>query len=95
MGYPMTYKRLVSRNALSGDYAQPTDSFGECITPSFHHTCQCGTTRNHLIGLISGDLRRLESDQRDEAHLSAYARIAGITPEQVKAVLDAFFSSES
>lgn len=40
---------------------------------------------------IALDLRRLEHDQRDDLHLAAYARIADITPEQAKAVLDAFF----
>ena len=42
-------------------------------------------------GVISGDLRRLEADQRDDIHLLAYARRAGITPTQAKVVLDAFF----
>lgn len=47
-----------------------------------------GSTPN----LIAGDLRRLEADQRDEYHLARYAERAGITPEQVKAVLDLFFT---
>ena len=57
--------------------------------------------RNHLTGgygdmfsdtkLIAGDLRRLESDQRDSFHLDLYAKHAGITPEQAKKVLDLFF----
>jgi len=42
-------------------------------------------------GLIAGDLRRLESDQRDSFHLDLYAKHAGITPEQAKKVLDLFF----
>ncbi len=40
---------------------------------------------------IAGDLRRLEHDQRDPLHLDLYARKVGITPEQVKCVLDLFF----
>lgn len=43
------------------------------------------------MGLVRGDLRRLEKNQRDEQHLLHYAELAGITPEQVKIVLDAFF----
>jgi hypothetical protein len=41
--------------------------------------------------MLAGDLRRLEADSRDERHLAHYARLAGVTPEQAKAVLDAFF----
>lgn len=57
--------------------------------------------RNHLAGdydseytlrsCVAGDLRRLETDQRDEKHLKKYAGYAGVTPEQAKLVLDAFF----
>jgi hypothetical protein len=43
------------------------------------------------LNCIRGDLRRLEDDQRDENHLPRYARYAGITEEQAKKVLDAFF----
>lgn len=43
------------------------------------------------LGYLRGDLRRLEKDQRDEIQLRYYADLAGITPEQVKIVLDAFF----
>jgi hypothetical protein len=60
--------------------------------------------RSHLQGdygcpstalqLIAGDLRRLEKNQRDEAHLKQYAARAGITEEQAKEVLDAFFAGE-
>jgi hypothetical protein len=63
----MTYRRVVNRNHLDGDY------------DSTEH------------GLVPGDLRRLERDQRDDHHLTRYAQHAGITKEQAKAVLDAFF----
>lgn len=43
------------------------------------------------IALIAGDLRRLEKDQRDDAHIKAYAKLAGVSKRQAKAVLDAFF----
>lgn len=42
-------------------------------------------------GMIRGDLRRLEADQRDTMHLEWYAETCGVTEEQAKAVLDAFF----
>ena len=38
---------------------------------------------------VAGDLRRLESDQRDDTHLALYAKAAGVTPEQARLVLDA------
>jgi len=41
---------------------------------------------------IRGDLRRLEADQRDDLHLAGYAQTAGVTVEQARAVLDAFFA---
>lgn len=64
--------------------------------------------RNHLEGdyvhkgghvmtpqeMLAGDLRRLEANQRDDWHLTLYAERIGITPEQVKAVLDAFFEAD-
>jgi hypothetical protein len=66
MGYPMTWQRLVGRNALcQGDYSDG--------------------------GLIAGDMRRLERDCRDGAHLKGYAKAAGCTKKQAKAVLDRFF----
>lgn len=43
---------------------------------------------------VAGDLRRLETDQRDEHHLAKYAELAGITPAQARAVLDAFFEGD-
>ena len=54
--------------------------------------------RNYLQGeyeqgATQGDLRRLETDQRDEYHLGLYALHVGITPEQVKQVLDLFFGA--
>jgi hypothetical protein len=45
------------------------------------------------LGCIRGDMRRLESDSRDEHHLQMYAKTVGITVEQAKAVLDLFFEA--
>lgn len=41
---------------------------------------------------VAGDMRRMESDQRDINHLRMYAIEASVTIEQAKAVLDAFFA---
>jgi len=96
MGYPMTYARVVARNHLDGDYWHNLP-LGKL--PADGGLALCG---DNLIVLpdgkycanqaLAGDMRRLEKDQRDERHLKAYARIAGIAPEQAKMVLDAFFA---
>ncbi len=41
--------------------------------------------------LIAGDLRRLETDQRDERHLRAYAKVTDLSVEDVRSVLNLFF----
>jgi len=46
------------------------------------------------LALIAGDLRRIESDQRDARHLARFAAVAGITPEQARAVLDVLFDAD-
>ena len=56
--------------------------------------------RNRLYGgyedsATAGDLRRLETDQRDDEHLRMYAALAGVTPEQVKVIFDVFFEGVS
>ena len=56
MGYPMTYKRVVNRNNLKGDY-----------DPSPGILNEVGRVRS----LLMGGLRRLEVDQRDDAHITA------------------------
>jgi hypothetical protein len=40
---------------------------------------------------LMGDLRRLERDTRDRVSLRAYAEMAGVTPEHVRTIFDAFF----
>lgn len=78
MGYPMTYARVVRRNSLDGGYGRD---------PGRTYT---GVER--VQATIAGDMRRMEANQRDDLHLCHYAIEAGITPEQVKIVLDAFFA---
>ena len=75
MGYPMSWRRLVNRNGLNGGY---------------QHS-ELPNQNAHGSRLIAGDMRRLEEDSRDEAHLKWVAEIASITPEQAKLVLDWFF----
>lgn len=77
MGYPMSWSRVVHRNALSGDYAHAEGDPVEAVR-----------------SLIRGDMRRLEQDSRDPLHLWIYARHAGVTEAQAKALLDAFFGDE-
>ena len=82
MGYPMTYGRVVKRNRLEGGYETPNPPGN---MPMAHISIDA------QFGLIRGDLRRLEQDQRDVVHLAQYARRVGCTAEQAKAILDAFF----
>lgn len=87
MGYPMTYTRLVGRNGLMRDY-----------TDAAPYRDETGgvAQRDRVVDLrctIGGDMRRLEQDSRDPRHLDAYARATGLAPEQVNAVLDAFFEA--
>ena len=82
MGYPMTYQRIVKRNRLEGGYETPNP-------PGNMPMAHIGIDAQ--FGLIRGDLRRLEEDQRDESHLRQYSTCAGCTAEQAKVVLDAFF----
>lgn len=81
MGGPMTWGRLVARNGLKGDYGSPTD---------------------HVNGMhgnrsIAGDMRRVERDMvSDEyGYLAKFAAAAGVTTEQARAVLLAFFQEEN
>lgn len=77
MGYPMTYRRVVARNQLHGDYSTDRSNIHE-VAASF----------------VAGDLRRLETDQRDKRHLTEYAKRTGLSKPKVKAVLDAFFEGD-
>jgi hypothetical protein len=93
----MNYRRMIARNHLDGGYdgiGQYPDSVG---APQWGHmvdppiirdpNAEAVPSRNHL----AGDLRRLETDQRDLRHLKQYADRTGLTEGQVKAVLDLFF----
>ncbi len=80
MSYPMTYKRVLTRNGLSGDY------------PVYVHGLNTDLLIDRVRMTIAGDLRRLEKDQTDGLHLLAYAKKAGITVEQAGIVLEAFFA---
>lgn len=75
MGYPMTWRRLMMRNQLSGGYSHSeTPNPGPAPLP-----------------LIAGDSRRLETDTLDERHLAAYARLTGCKPERIALLFRAFF----
>lgn len=51
-----------------------------------------GQPEKGSLDLIRGDLRRLEKDQRDDSHVQAYSKAAGITAEQARRMLDLFFA---
>lgn len=101
MGYPMSYRRFLDRARLFGSYQGPTDD--EPQAPNSVHvpagyqwedaywTRWEGFDLGRQMNMFRGDLRRLENDQRDERHLAEYAKRAGVTPEQARAVLDALF----
>jgi hypothetical protein len=71
----MTYARVVGRNQLQGDYA------GESTDQPL------ATAR----ALIAGDMRRLEADTTDAAHLKYYAELAQCEPQQVWQIFNDFF----
>lgn len=58
-----------------------------------HRNGLCGSYASGLPErrMIAGDLRRLEADQLDINHLKRYAYFAGITVDQARLVLTAFF----
>lgn len=109
MGYPMMYRRVVIRNYLQGGYdgASALDKkepvgkpqWGRDADPPIVDRQQYAPDYNctdpaSCHAMIAGDLRRLEADQRDERHLAHYADQTGLTPDQVKAVLDLFFGGD-
>jgi hypothetical protein len=98
----MTWKRLVYRNGLRGGYdgvAGYKDDIGTpqwgWMEPDRYRDDPRDPQRPPANGaMIAGDMRRVEADQRDARHLDEYAKRAGITPEQARAVLDAFFEAD-
>lgn len=89
MGYPMTYLRVIGRSSLwGGEFADQPDTVHWTMYSGFQPP---RPEQPLYTQTLKGDLRRLEHDQRDERHLAEYAKRAGITPEQARAVLDAFF----
>ena len=101
MGYPMTYLRIVRRHRAEGTYER--DESGrtwtqiEALIPPDKwdaHDRVMYHSRFSAQRLLAGDLRRLETDQRDEQHLALYAKHTGLTPAQVQAVLTAFFGAD-
>lgn len=79
MGYPMSYRRVMSRNMLKGDYNTTAEERDK------------NSSEENMLALIRGDLRRLEKDTLDKEHLKAYAAHAECTVRQAKKILEAFF----
>jgi hypothetical protein len=101
MGYPLTWKRLVHRHRATGGY-DGAGEYGDDIgapqwawmEPERFRERPRDPVRPEVTNHLAGDMRRLEADQRDDRHLAEYAKRAGITPEQARAVLDAFFTGD-
>jgi hypothetical protein len=82
MGYPMTWGRLLSRNALLGNYTR-IRGYGY-VLPTTEQTARLLT--------LAGDLRRLEQDSVDGKYATeSIAHRAGVDVETVVRVLKAFF----
>jgi len=86
----MTYKRVVNRNMLNGGYGHNPESVPTAAYPE----PQAQKPQKPEVALISGDLRRLEQDQRDDRHLAEYAKRTGLTQAQVLHVLDLLFEGD-
>lgn len=99
MGNDMSWRRLVVRNGLGGGYDGVADEQDSIGGPQWQHMDlerfrarpRDPHVRHERVNQLAGDCRRFEADQRDDAHLARYARRAGITVEQARAVLDALF----
>lgn len=97
----MTWKRLVHRNRATGGY-DGTSEYGDDVgapqwmtmDPERFRERPRDPVRPEHQNHLAGDLRRLEGDQRDARHLLERAQRTGLTPDQVKAVLDDFFESD-
>lgn len=101
MGYPMSWRRILSRHGVDGGY-DGTSGVGDGVgapcwqymEPERFRDRPRDPVRAEWKNYLAGDLRRLESDQRDDRHLATYAARAGITPEQARTVLDALFQED-
>ena len=81
MGGWMSYARMVGRNGLNG--------------PSYQCRPGCEEDRVEAFkSMIRGDMRRMETDTRDEIRLRLAAERAGITVEQARKVMDYFFQED-
>lgn len=103
MGYPMTYRRVISRNSLpEGDYESIPHSLQTCVNvnPKDDGYADIGQVRRERLlqyegqfRSLCGDLRRLERDAVDEkAVCEGIAMRTGIDVDTIAAVLLEFFS---
>lgn len=105
MGYPMTWKRLLSRNQVAdGTYDVVPERFALMLgvnrNPKDDGNDAVGEVRRMALDnaerwarMFAGDLRRLERDTVDErATCSVIANRTGIDMEVVATVLKEFFA---
>lgn len=106
MGYPMTWQRVVNRNALlDGDYGKPPARWARNVNLTdrglateeqfLPMVAQSGRERveryEQQIRALAGDLRRLEADTVDENGICGHiARQTGLDRDDVAAVLKAY-----
>ena len=108
MGYPMTWQRIVNRNALGkGDYSDPGEHScrvnlgskgGIATMEEFYetmgpHYVERLTQYEGRFKMLLGDIRRFEIDSLDESAVcSRITQMTGIDQDSVAAVLKSFLS---
>lgn len=98
MGYPMTFRRVVSRNHLDQEWhayagADVDESSHPRLALAYIGWRQAADGFNHRAKLLADDLGRLERDTCDEDGVcKAIARRTGIDPEVIATVLKEFMA---
>lgn len=103
MSYPMTFKRFVNRNGMTGDYGTRISTVNldqpGLLGQEHFLTTMAPHWRDALLhidmrwGCILGDLRRLEKDGQDEDAICKHiAERTGVDPETVAVVLKEFLT---
>lgn len=101
MGYPMSWRRVISRNGLhEGDYASPPvgwqvhvnvreqDDAVDRVAAVRRERC---LAYQRQASSLAGDLRRLEHDALDESAVcQSIVSKTGVAADDVAAVLQAF-----
>ncbi len=85
MGYPMTYRRVLARNSLGGNYTHVRE-YNSSLS------AETGAAVDQHLHMIAGDLRRLEQDAlQPGTWRTELAQRAGVDEETLIRVLTAFW----